>query len=75
MDIDPAIYNTLDYTTLYADALASAGYIVLHPNLLVMHHQILVKTSSVSAWRSTCSISLRWSSRRVEDGPAEYCDP
>lgn len=31
--IDPAIYNTLDYTTRYADALASAGYIVLHPNL------------------------------------------
>jgi len=31
--IDPAIYNTLDYTTHYADALASTGYIVLHPNL------------------------------------------
>jgi dipeptidyl aminopeptidase/acylaminoacyl peptidase len=31
--IDPAVYNTLDYTTLYADALANAGYIVLHPNL------------------------------------------
>jgi len=31
--IDPAIYNTLDYTTIYADALASAGYVVLHPNL------------------------------------------
>jgi dienelactone hydrolase len=31
--IDPAIYNTLDYTTHYADALASAGYIVVHPNL------------------------------------------
>src|SRR5215216_1468349 len=31
--IDPAVYNTLDYTTRYADALASAGYIVLHPNL------------------------------------------
>jgi uncharacterized protein len=31
--IDPAIYNTLDYTTHYADALASAGFIVLHPNL------------------------------------------
>jgi dipeptidyl aminopeptidase/acylaminoacyl peptidase len=31
--IDPAIYSTLDYTTMYADALASAGYIVLHPNL------------------------------------------
>ncbi len=31
--IDPSIYNTLDYTTHYADALASAGYIVLHPNL------------------------------------------
>jgi dipeptidyl aminopeptidase/acylaminoacyl peptidase len=31
--IDPAIYNTLDYTTRYADVLAGAGYIVLHPNL------------------------------------------
>ncbi|RPJ21175.1 MAG: alpha/beta fold hydrolase, partial [Chloroflexi bacterium] len=31
--IDPALYNTLDYTTHYADAIASAGYIVLHPNL------------------------------------------
>lgn len=31
--IDPAVYNTLDYTTHYADALANAGYIVLHPNL------------------------------------------
>lgn len=31
--IDPTVYNTLDYTTHYADALAGAGYIVLHPNL------------------------------------------
>lgn len=31
--IDPAVYNTLDYTTRYADALTHAGYIVLHPNL------------------------------------------
>jgi dipeptidyl aminopeptidase/acylaminoacyl peptidase len=31
--IDPTVYNTLDYTTRYADALANAGYIVLHPNL------------------------------------------
>ena len=31
--IDPAIYNTLDYTAHYAGAIASAGYIVLHPNL------------------------------------------
>ena len=31
--IAPSIYNTLDYTTRYADALASAGYFVLHPNL------------------------------------------
>lgn len=31
--IDPAVYHTLDYTTHYADALANAGYIVLHPNL------------------------------------------
>lgn len=31
--IDPAIYNTLDYTMHYADALANAGYVILHPNL------------------------------------------
>jgi dipeptidyl aminopeptidase/acylaminoacyl peptidase len=31
--IDPAMYYTLDYTTHYADALANAGYLVLHPNL------------------------------------------
>jgi pyrimidine 5'-nucleotidase len=31
--IDPAVYDTFDYTTHYADALASAGYLVMHPNL------------------------------------------
>lgn len=31
--IDPSVYDTLDYTTMYADALANAGYVVLHPNL------------------------------------------
>ena len=31
--IDPGIYNTLDYTTHYADSLAQAGFLVLHPNL------------------------------------------
>jgi dipeptidyl aminopeptidase/acylaminoacyl peptidase len=31
--IEPAVYQTLDYTTHYADALAVAGYLVLHPNL------------------------------------------
>jgi dipeptidyl aminopeptidase/acylaminoacyl peptidase len=31
--IEPEIYHTLDYTAHYADALASAGYLVLHPNL------------------------------------------
>jgi dipeptidyl aminopeptidase/acylaminoacyl peptidase len=31
--IDPGIYDTLDYTTRYADVLARAGYLVLHPNL------------------------------------------
>lgn len=31
--IEPSIYNTLDYTTRYADALARAGYLVIHPNL------------------------------------------
>jgi len=31
--IDPGIYTTLDYTSDYADALALAGFLVLHPNL------------------------------------------
>lgn len=31
--IDPGIYQTLDYTSDYADALAQAGFLVLHPNL------------------------------------------
>ncbi len=30
--IDPAEYETLDYTTGYADALAAEGFLVLHPN-------------------------------------------
>ncbi len=31
--IEPAEYSMLDYSTRYADALAKAGYIVVHPNL------------------------------------------
>ena len=31
--IDPAVYHTLAYTTRYADALARAGYLAIHPNL------------------------------------------
>ena len=31
--IEPSIYNTLDYTTHYADDLARAGFLVVHPNL------------------------------------------
>lgn len=31
--VEPEEYQTLDYTTHNADALASAGYLVLHPNL------------------------------------------
>jgi uncharacterized protein len=31
--VTPAIYHTLDYTTAYADALARAGFLVIHPNL------------------------------------------
>ena len=31
--IDPASYQTLDYTSEYADAMARAGFLVLHPNL------------------------------------------
>jgi len=30
--IAPSQYNTLAYTTRYADALAEAGYLVIHPN-------------------------------------------
>lgn len=31
--IDPAVYQTYDYTTPYADTLAANGFLVLHPNL------------------------------------------
>jgi dipeptidyl aminopeptidase/acylaminoacyl peptidase len=31
--VEPKEYATLDYSVRYADALANAGYIVLHPNL------------------------------------------
>jgi dienelactone hydrolase len=31
--IPPSEYQTLDYTTRYADAIAQNGYIVLHPNM------------------------------------------
>jgi len=31
--IDPDVYETLDYTTRYADVLAEAGYLVIHPNM------------------------------------------
>jgi uncharacterized protein len=31
--INPEVYNTLDYTTNYADELARNGFLVLHPNL------------------------------------------
>lgn len=31
--IDPAQFSMLAYSTRYADALAEAGYVVLHPNL------------------------------------------
>lgn len=31
--IEPSIYQTLDYTTRYADDLARAGFLVIHPNL------------------------------------------
>jgi len=31
--IDPEIYTTVAYSTRYADSLARAGYLVIHPNL------------------------------------------
>jgi dipeptidyl aminopeptidase/acylaminoacyl peptidase len=31
--VDPNAYTTLAYTTRYADALARAGYLTIHPNL------------------------------------------
>jgi dipeptidyl aminopeptidase/acylaminoacyl peptidase len=31
--INPGVYETIDYTARYADTLARAGYLVLHPNL------------------------------------------
>ena len=52
--IDPAIYNTLDYTTHYADALSSAGYIVFHPNLHGYHRLITEITFFGLAWQPMC---------------------
>lgn len=31
--VPPLQYTTIDYTTRYADALATSGYLVLHPNM------------------------------------------
>ncbi len=31
--VAPNYYQTLDYTTRYADSLAEAGYLVIHPNM------------------------------------------
>ncbi len=31
--VNPFGYNTLDYTTKYADAMAAQGFLVLHPNM------------------------------------------
>jgi hypothetical protein len=31
--VEPSIYNTLTYTTHYADALATTGILTIHPNL------------------------------------------
>ena len=31
--VEPEVYNTLTYTTRYADALARAGFLTIHPNL------------------------------------------
>ena len=31
--VDPTVYQTLDYSTAYADDLARAGFLVIHPNL------------------------------------------
>lgn len=31
--IEPDVYETIDYTTRYADGLARSGFLVLHPNL------------------------------------------
>lgn len=30
--VEPSVYRTLTYTTRYADALARAGFLVIHPN-------------------------------------------
>jgi uncharacterized protein len=30
--VDPGVYRTLTYTTRYADALATAGFLAIHPN-------------------------------------------
>ena len=52
--IDPDQYTTLDYTTRYADHLAAAGYLVLHPNLRGFPPRTRAMTPFARGWPSTC---------------------
>lgn len=47
--VNPAAYRTLTYTTRYADALAQAGFITLHPNL--RGHGLSQGSPEQSPWR------------------------
>jgi|DewCreStandDraft_2_1066082.scaffolds.fasta_scaffold04113_4 dienelactone hydrolase len=47
--VNPAAYQTLSYTTRYADALARAGFITLHPNL--RGHGLSQGRPEQSPWR------------------------
>ncbi|RDI96104.1 alpha/beta fold hydrolase [Meiothermus sp. QL-1] len=47
--VNPATYRTLAYTTRYADELARAGFVVLHPNL--RGHGLSQGQPDPSPWR------------------------
>lgn len=74
--MQPLSYTTLDYTARYADALAGAGYLVLHPNMRnfppsgsgddLFHTGMAVDVLNLIAVVKTTG---------GQNGPLQYADP
>jgi dipeptidyl aminopeptidase/acylaminoacyl peptidase len=74
--IEPTIYATLDYTTGYADALARAGFLVLHPNLRGYppsdEGENLFRVGMAVDVLNLAALVREWGGR---EGPLELADP
>lgn len=73
--IDPEEYEIVDYTRRYADALAEAGYFVIHPNFRNYPPSDIGPNPSESATRLTCSTSSPSSASRAGTRWARYAGP